>query len=188
MNTTNRKTDAQESTWFGSAISRSTWWRASAISFVLSLTLVGNSQAYTVVQTSTSAPRGLETSFIAATTNQFLSTLFVNPLFAGTYQLTLLGVNPNYNPPPTTLEQSLSLGATVYVYGFVDGMTYQQHVEEKSVGFEGSLCSAATNFNLVNTTTATFDTNTCLDMISTIEDQLYEMSLSTPTPIPPTGI
>ena len=92
---------------------------------VLSLGLVSWSQAYTVVTVSTAAPQGLEQSFLDATTNQFLATLFKNPLASNTWSVKLFDVNPNYNthnPPPTTLEQALSLGATVYLYGFMNGI------------------------------------------------------------------
>jgi hypothetical protein len=169
----------------GTARKKRSLWVAGALVFGLFLGLPASGLPYTVVTISTSAPQGLETSFIASTTNQYLSTLFVNPLFAGTYQLLLYGQNPDYNPPPTTLEDALSLGATVYVYGFANGMTYQQTQIESMTVMMGSLCASATDFNLVNTSTMTFDTNTCFDVISTIEDSLYELSLSTPTPLPP---
>ena len=78
-----------------------------------------NSGAYTQVQISTGAPTGIEENFIAATTAQFTGKVIKNPLAAHTYSLILYGLNPSYQapePPPTNLEQALSLGATVYVY------------------------------------------------------------------------
>lgn len=155
---------------------------------VIFLTVATTVHAYSVVTVSTVATAGLETQFIASTTNQYLSNLVVNPFFAGTYQIQLLGQNPNYNPPtpaPTTLEAALSLGATVYVYGFANGMTYQNGVDEGLAITLSNLCSSATNFTLVNTTTATFDTNTCLDAIQNVLDQLFNVDLSTPTVLPP---
>lgn len=141
-------------------------------------------QGYNVVQT---ADPALEASFLASTTNYFDAKFVVNPLFPGTYNITLLGLNTPYLPPvpPTTLEDALSLGATVYVYGFANGMTYQQNQEENLTAAWGSLCASATSFALIQTTTATFSAATCRDVADTILNQLFEQSLSTPTVIPP---
>lgn len=149
--------------------------------------------AHTVVDVSTAAPSGLESDFLRDATSQFLSSLYVNPYYPGTYALKLFARNPAYNPPPppvvppTTLEAALALGATVYVYGFANGMTYQNEVAEGLVGRLGNLCQSATYFNLIETSTKTFNLGTCHDVVATIENQFFSLSLSTPTPIPPTG-
>lgn len=144
------------------------------------------SQAYTVVTISTGAPTNLEKQFLAATTAQFQGVVTPNPFASNTYALKLFGLNPAYKASvPLTFEQSLSLGATVYVYGFANGMTYQQQVEEGSIGTLGNLCDSATAFMLLQTTPASFDRSTCQDVIATIMNQLFQMSLSTPAVIPP---
>jgi len=96
--------------------------------------------------------------------------------------MNLLGLNPNYNPPaplPSNLQQSLSLGSTIYVYGWAAGVAYQQGQEIGLVSGAGLLCQSATSFNLVQTTTATFNLGTCEDVVRTLTNQLYQQSLST---------
>jgi hypothetical protein len=156
------------------------------IGLLCSIALCARAEAYTVV-TST-APATLEQALIAQIQNQFVATVFVNPLVPNTWQIKLLGVNPNYNPLVTNqqmLDATVLMSTTNFVYGFADGMTYQQKVQEGSVGFLGNLCATATYFNLIQTSSKTFDRSTCQDVITTIEDALFELSLSTPTPIPP---
>lgn len=119
---------------------------------------------------------------------QFSINLFVNPLVPNTYQIKLFDLNPNYNPLITNqqmLDAVVETSTNNFVYGFADGMTYQQNQQIGSVGFLGNLCGSATNFSLIQTTTGTFDRSTCQDVIATIEDALFALSLSTPTPIPP---
>lgn len=138
--------------------------------------------AFTQVTISTAAPVGLEADFIQKTTSQFTADYFKNPLASNTYSLKLKGLNPNYNappPPPSTLEQALSLGATVYTYGFRDGLGYQQGVDIGIVqGFEVK-CTTPIGFS-----TATWDTDTCYAITGAINSTLYQLSLSTPTLIP----
>lgn len=144
--------------------------------------------AYTVITLSGNVPEAVETQLIASTTNQFQSTLFVNPLASNTYQIKLLGVNPNYNPPPTNkdlLNVITTISTQTYVYGFVDGMTYQQGIAEGAAGRLENLCNSATNYALQATTPQTFDSKTCFDVLSTFLTTLFQMSLSTPTVIPP---
>lgn len=145
---------------------------------------------YSVVQLSTAAPLGLEAQFIAATTTQFTATVTSNPFFAGTYQISLLGLNPTYNPLITNAQllEQINLDtqyiATVdsytYVYGYAQGMTDQQTTEEGFVGSLGNLCGSPTNYALIQTTTGTFSQATCQDVVATIENQLFDLSLSTP--------
>lgn len=161
--------------------------------------------AFTQVTVSTAAPASIEQTFLASTTNQFLSVLKSNPLFPDTYSIQLLGLNPNFVAPSTatcfqldvsvdttTLQNSLnSLVASApqviadpLAYGFVSGMTYQQNNEQGVVALMANLCGSATNFMLVQTTTATFNKATCQDTLITVANQIFELSLSTPTPLP----
>ena len=141
--------------------------------------------AYTVI---TSPNAAMDAPLIAATTIQFNATVLTNPFFPGTYNVTVNGLNPSYNPPISNedlLNAVVAASTTNYVPGFADGMTYQQTQEEGLVGSFGINCSSPTAFVLEQTTTGTFNTSTCQDVIATIEDALFEESLSTPTPIPP---
>lgn len=162
-------------------------WIVSVLCSCLFLCLSTKAQGHTVVDISTAAPAGIEKKFIEATTTQFQASVFVNPLASNTYAIKLFGPNPAYQapaPPPTTFEQALSLGATLYVYGFANGMTYQERAAEGSVAFKGNLCNTATNFMLIQSGTDTWDQGTCSDVISTVLTDLFKLSLSTPTPIP----
>jgi hypothetical protein len=163
-------------------------YASSALIIGFCLASGGKAQAFTQVVISTGAPSGLETQFISATTSQFSASVFKNPLAANTYGVTLYGFNPNYQAPPappSTLQTALSLGATVYVYGFGDGMSYNQKVAQNLVGYLGMLCGSATNYQLVQTSSTTFDRSTCQDVVGTIIGQFTLLSSSVPTPIPP---
>lgn len=149
------------------------------------LLMVGISKAdsgYNIVQMSTAAPAGTEQGFLSQISAQFNAGIVQNPLASNTYGIKIFGLNPNYQapaPPPTTLEQALSLGSTVYVYGFAAGMGYQQHVSERLVEGFGVLCSTP----IPNI--PTWDVPTCQSIAAAIDAALFQESLSTPTVIPP---
>lgn len=137
-----------------------------------------NVQAYTTVLISTAASSTLETQFLASTTNQYLGTITSNPFASNTYTLKLFGPNPSYNPPPTTLEQALSLGSTVYAYGFAAGQNYDQKVQVNLVNSFSLNCSTP----MANV--PSWDPATCQAITGAIINDLYQESLSTPTVIP----
>lgn len=144
--------------------------------------------AYTVVQASSAATAGIESEFIAATTTQFNAKVVVNPFFAGTYQMTLLGENPNYNPTLTNVQLLNSLVAVStndYVYGFSNGLDYQNEVDEGITAWYGVNCSTPSAFTLIYTSTMTFNKETCEDVASNILDAFYQINLSTPPVLPP---
>jgi len=113
----------------------------------------------------------------------------------------LMGVNPNINPPPTNIEQALSLGATVYVYGFANGMQYERNkdlswwlAQPGSIGWPNGgyyyNCSSATYFNnlQVDTNTAqlvNIDSATCNAVLSAVYNEIFQQNVSTPIVIPP---
>lgn len=161
-------------------------------------------QGYNVVITTDPV---LESTFLSQTTNQFNNTLYTNPFFPGTYQIGLLGLNPNYSQSvsstsgcfpinvsidSTTLAADLEALAAAgpqvitdpLVYGFASGMSYQQQQEIGSLAALDNLCASTTNFNLVSATTATWSNATCMDALTTGIINLYQLSLSTPTPLP----
>lgn len=151
--------------------------------------------AFTTVTLAPGTPENIETQFITATTNQFQATVLTNPFFPNTFQITIQATNPKYDPPVTQiqlLQEIDQMGAyeamvdsNTYIFGFADGMTYQQTSEEAVVGHFGNLCNSPTSYNLIQTGTSTFDPATCADVIGTIDAQLFAMSLSTPPVIPP---
>lgn len=158
---------------------RSSFWRL-CLYFGAALFGCGRfGYSYTIVTISTAAPQGLERSFLAATTNQFLATVTANPLAANTYAVKLFAPNPAYNAPPSTLEQALSLGSTIYVYGWADGQSYQQHVHHNLVETYMVNCSTPIGF-----ATSTWDISTCQAVTGAIDEAIFQESLSTPTVVP----
>lgn len=148
----------------------------------LLLLLQGQSHAFTQVTISTAAPQGIESTFIAATTNQFQASYFKNPLAANTYAIKIFGLNPNFNPPVTNamlLNALVTVDTYTYVYGWAGGVSYQQTIEEGVIGNYGNLCDTATSFMLIQATTSTWSTGSCQDVIATILNQLFQLSLST---------
>lgn len=162
------------------------------------LLLTSTLHAFTQLTVSTAAPAGIEQQFIAATTNQFQAILTSNPLAANTYAIKLFGPNPNYQAPPlvpTTLEAALSLGSTVYTYGWANGMDYER---TKDLNFFLALpssttpggffvnCSSPAYFNGIqySSTTqqlVTIDTTTCNAVLSGVYNFIYQQFFSTPT-------
>lgn len=150
--------------------------------------------AYTVAQPSPTAPPGLEAEFIAATTTQFNATVVANPFFPGTYSITLNGLNPNYNPPLTSTQllQQIDLDAQymadvdsyTYVDGWADGESYNQYQNAGIAQYFEVNCSTPSFFNLVQTSTTTFDRSTCQDAMATVSASIYQELLSTPTVVP----
>jgi hypothetical protein len=155
--------------------------------FVLLLLSTGMSHGYTTVQVSTASSPGLETAFIAATTTQFNANVLVNPFFAGTYQITLNGLNPSYNPLVTNTQLLNSLVAVStygYVYGYGGGMVYQNNVDSNLATNFAINCSSPTAFMLNATSTTTFDSNTCNDVMQNVLNALFQVNLSTPPVLP----
>jgi hypothetical protein len=152
------------------------------------LLLGGVSISYaTVITVQISTSTAIENQFITATEQQFNVTVATNPYFPNTYTINLVGLNSNYNPPPTNaqlLNDLVTVDSYTFTYGFADGMTYQQTQEEGLIGGQGDLCAYPTSYTLVETSTATFSKNTCYDVINTLEQEIFEMSLSTPSVIP----
>ena len=145
--------------------------------------------SYTTVLVSSAASHQLEKEFLSDTTTQYLAGLTANPLVANTYTLILYGHNPKYQAPPsppTTLEEALQLGGDVYVYGFANGMGFQQQNQIEAIAMKGNLCDSPTNFMLLDTSTATFNFGTCRDVITTLLGDLFLLSTSTPAVIPAT--
>lgn len=161
---------------------------------ILSLVIGGTSllNAYSTVTISPGAPVGTETAFLAATTTQFQASLITNPLFPGTYQVKLFGPNPNYNPPiinpidaTSVVNTFVSQSTTTYLYGWRDGAVYFQDSEVNVIGQQfGVNCSSPTAFQEIQTTTKTWSMATCQDVVTNIINQIFQLQLSTPTPIP----
>ena len=154
----------------------------------LGLAIWQKTEAFTQVTVSTTAPPAIEKAFIAATTNQFLATLIANPLAANTYSIKILGPNPSYMPPtpmPTTLEAALSLGATVYVYGFSNGMEYERSNDLSFINDFVINCSSPSAFDLVRSSANTFDFGTCEDALMMVYAEIYKQNFRDPIVIPP---
>lgn len=147
---------------------------------VLFLALVcGVTQAdFIQVTTSSAAPQGLGSILIQDISNRYLAQVTKNPLASNTWSVKLQGVNPNFNGPPTTLDQALTLGSTVYLYGYRDGARYDQDVQINLVG----------NFDLNCSTpmpnVPAWDAGTCQAVTGAISAEIYKQIGSTITIIP----
>jgi hypothetical protein len=149
-----------------------------------------NPAVYIFLPDSSTLSTQLTQDLLSSVTTQFNGQL-IPSLVAGQYIFRPMSENPAI--PPVTGNQILQelnnfaveTATQTFVPGFADGMNYQQQMEEGLVGSYGNVCSSSTHFDLVQTTTKTFDQFTCMDVISTIVNGLFEQSLSTPTIIPP---
>jgi hypothetical protein len=143
--------------------------------------------AYTVVIVSSAAPVGIEQQFIASSTAQYQMDYFKNPLASNTYTLKLYGTNPNFNPPPplpSTLQQSLALASTVYVYGFASGMAYERSVDTSMISSYLVNCSSAGYFGA---STGSWNTSSCSQALMAAEEAIFSLATSTPPVLPPPG-
>lgn len=143
--------------------------------------------SFTTVQLSTSSPKGLENAFLAATTTQFTATVVSNPFFANTYQVLLQDYNPGYTKPVTMqelLNSLVTVDSYTYVYGWADGESYDRTQTIGHVAQKSNLCASATNFQLIESGTATFNSATCHDVLGTILNDLYLLEFSSPTVVP----
>lgn len=146
------------------------------------------------VTVSTAAPAGLIDQWLGDTTAKYLANVVTNPFSPRTYAVTLIGPNPAYNPPPTTLEQALSLGATVYLYGWGNGIDYQRwhtlgHFNNMLVRNQDYMVNCSTmsapfwNGLQVSTMTnqvVSIDSTTCSVILSAIYNDTYQEFFSTP--------
>ncbi len=155
---------------------------------VIGISLIASyGSAYTVVTLSTSAPASLEKAFINSTTSQFSGTLSTNPFFAGTYQLKLDGLNPNYNPPvqqKALLDSLVSISSYNYVYGWGDGESYQQYVDATQAQSFIVQCSTPSVFVDKTAFTTPWDSQTCAATAWAMYQSIYQLHLSTPTVVP----
>lgn len=155
--------------------------------------LCGSAQAVVNVYLGSNVPSSMQADFIAATTTQYQTTLVPSTYFPGTYTLTILGKNP---PPqcggvvvlPCNLDQDVASIVAVttqsYVYGFASGMNYQQHQDSIITEQFEVQCGTRSYFT---TSTATWNSQTCLTALSDVDATIFQQSLSTPTVIPPPG-
>lgn len=139
---------------------------------ILSIFLCSPVSAYTVVTISTAAPSNIEQSFIASATTQWSMSYFKNPLASNTYQLTLFGPNPNYNPLPTPAQLLISLvtvDSFTYVYGWAAG---EVHERNQDIAM------------LTNATVACSTDTVCTQAIGQAINSIYTLNFSTPTVVP----
>lgn len=132
------------------------------------------------------APPAIEKTFIANTTNQYLSMLVVNPFFPNTYQLTITGINPAYNPPPsyqTLLNSLVTVDSYTYVYGWAAGVSYQQYRDWTSADAYTVVCSSPSLFSQYGST-VNWDAGTCQTTANTIAQFIFQQHLSSPTVVP----
>lgn len=172
-------------------------WKTYALLYSCLGALHATAYGYTVVSLSTSAPAGLESQFIASATSQYLSTLTANPFVGNTYTLVLKAINPAYQPPAPAVDPNATIALLLnqidkneqymenvdsytYVFGWASGLQYQNSVDEGEVAGFDLFCSTPTKFNLVLTSSSTFDRKTCSDTLDTILQTLYTLNISTP--------
>jgi hypothetical protein len=162
---------------------------------ILAFSCVGV-QASVNIYFAASAPPSLQNNLIAGLTTQYNAQVTLSPYFANTYTVTISSANPAGTCGATTvitqpceLDQDISnmIAVSTYtgVYMFGSGMVYQQDQQEDFVGEMNNLCGSATSYTLIQSSTGTFSKATCQDVTGTIEDELFNEQLSTPTVIPP---
>lgn len=145
------------------------------------------------VSFSASVPATTQTEFIANTTNQYFCTLTKSPFFSNTYSLTISSKNSTYQTSTTTVDSNkivsnfIMFATTTYLYGWVDGQSYER---DHTLGMLGSYmvnCSTPSYFYNIQSTSSAWHLGTCLDSLSTLNNAIYQQNFSTPTVIPGTN-
>jgi len=158
--------------------------RVGAAVILLGLGLGSIGRAYTVEVTASTAPAGTENAFLQATQQQFNVQITTNPFFQNTYNMTLYGPNPNYNPPPTNIQLLNSLvtvDSYTYVYGWGDGETKERFTDLQYMNnFAVDCINISTSTFFVVGSTTIYDTaissTTCLEAVTTIQNYIYQQS------------
>jgi len=150
--------------------------------------------AFSQIQLSTGTPETVEQQLIQAVTTQFNVNLVVNPFFPDTYNMTLFGTNPNYNPPITTtdlLQNLVTVDSYTYVYGWADGTSYARAQDAAAAGLLYSACTSTMTFAVpppnVSTTSwvvPEISSVTCQFVVDYISDCIWGIIDSTPTVVP----
>lgn len=86
-----------------------------ALAFLLGFTGLSNCYGYTTVSVSTAAVPNIERDFIAATTTQFKSDFYKNPLASNTFQIKLIDKNEGQSLQGNAFDSCIA-------YGFANGM------------------------------------------------------------------
>lgn len=159
-------------------------WREASIYSVLILATSGTiqtakaDQGFNTVTMSTAAPAGTEQSFISAISSQFNAKVTANPVASNTYAIKVFGPNPDYQAPaapPTTLEQALSLGSTVYYYGYDAGAEYEELTDR------GIVLNYQLNCSTPMASVPTYDVATCEAVAGAIDAAIFQQYNSTVT-------
>jgi len=143
------------------------------------------------IYTYTSDPK-IAAEIIANTTTQYVVSYSTKQYFSNSWFSTMISTRTGATcggggTEPCQLDQdinnmiAISTYTGVFMYG--SGMTYQNKVDEGVLVSWDQLCGDPTNFTLIQATTATWNAATCEDAISNALDNLFELELSTPTPL-----
>jgi len=149
-----------------------------------------NASAYTVIIPSTSTPAGTEQALIAQTTTYFNASVLTNPLFPGTYQITL------YGPAKSDFQILRDSGTYPFVWG--EGVEYQRGLDVQNIIGAGPYCNATPyclgvssmtvpgDFTVGGSTyTVTVDSTTCVALACRIASDIYEQGFAAPPIAPP---
>lgn len=143
--------------------------------------LSGSASAFTQIQLAPGASESVEQSLLQATSDQFLIDVKTNPFFPNTYNVTLHGLNPSFNPSPTSAD----LMKILPQYPFAAGMIYERDNDAGMVGYTMSLCDNATNF--MPNPPQTWDPATCVQALGYIDNAIVFQSSGEavlPDPLP----
>lgn len=133
----------------------------------------------------------LQNQLMAMVTTYYQAVETSSSAAANTYTFTVSGqkaVPGGLTVLPCQLDLDIvnmvSISSQTGYYMFGSGEAYQNKVVEGITVGQGNLCGSATSFNLIQSSTKTFDKATCMDTINTLLIQFFELNLSTPTPLP----
>ena len=167
------------------------------LDLVLFLCLISatTANAYTVIVISTTTTENTEKILLNQIATEFDASIYVNPFAAGTYQVKLFGLNPNYEPSDVIIDtttwfsniqamQALEafISTDSYTNGWANGMQYERSSNISFLRQTRLLCSSNSTFWVAGTTDyITPDPITCGSVLDYSENSLYQLNFATPT-------
>jgi len=157
------------------------------------------------LSTAITNPATFSNQFLGSTTSQYTATVSSSPWFANTFDITILGNNPKWNPAPpppppppppvtavsfdtttfqTDLQAMIGSSSMTYLGGWRDGESAERIQDINTLSSYQFNCSSVTYFAHTEGSSTTWDLGTCEDAIADPTNDIYTQSFSTPTIVP----
>jgi hypothetical protein len=177
----------------------SKWSRVGALAIIFALGAISTGHAFMFEELSYGTSEQVEINLLNQINQQFIATISSNPFSPNTYSVTLIGMNPNYVAPSQVffdtqtfenmLDNVVANSTWTYPQGWANGATYNQYQQTNYLATLIAPCIAGSTetFTVAGSTTVydtQIDTTTCTSVVTTIQNELWQLIDSTSTGLP----